>query len=74
MDVNDLSTPALVIDLDLLEHNLATMSAARPGASLRPHVKAHKCTSLALQQRRHGHATFTCATPREVLGMAAAVL
>ena len=74
MDVNDLSTPALVIDLDLLEHNLATMSAARPGASLRPHVKAHKCTSLALQQRRHGHTTFTCATPREVLGMAAAGL
>ena len=69
-----LSTPALVIDADALEHNLATMAAARPGLSLRPHVKAHKCTALAHAQAAHGHAAFTCATPREVVGMAAAGL
>ncbi len=74
MNVHDLPTPALVIDADLLEANLATMAAARPGSALRPHVKAHKCTALAAVQRTHGHATFTCATPREVLGMAAAGL
>ena len=70
----DLPTPALVIDADVLDQNLATMAAARPGAALRPHVKAHKCTALAAAQHAHGHHSFTCATPREVLGMAAAGL
>jgi D-serine deaminase-like pyridoxal phosphate-dependent protein len=37
-------------------------------------VKAHKCTSLAAAQRAHGHRSFTCATPREVIGMAEAGL
>ncbi len=74
MNLFDLPTPALLIDADLLDRNLATMAAARPGASLRPHVKAHKCTALAAAQRAHGHHSFTCATPREVLGMAAAGL
>jgi len=35
-------------------------------------VKAHKCTALAAEQLRHGHRTFTCATPREAVGLAAA--
>ncbi len=74
MNVHELPTPALIIDADLLNANLATMAAARPGNTLRPHVKAHKCTALAATQRLHGHTTFTCATPREVLGMAAAGL
>jgi D-threonine aldolase len=68
----DLPTPALVIDADALDRNLATMAAAHPGPRLRPHVKAHKCTALAAAQVAHGHLAFTCATPREVLGMAAA--
>ncbi len=70
--IHDLPTPLPIIDADALEHNLATMAALRPGTALRPHVKAHKCTSLAAEQVRHGHHTFTCATPREMLGMAAA--
>jgi D-serine deaminase-like pyridoxal phosphate-dependent protein len=37
-------------------------------------VKAHKCTRLAGEQAAHGHRAFTCATPREALGMAAAGL
>ncbi|MGI9052004.1 MAG: alanine racemase [Ilumatobacteraceae bacterium] len=74
MDVRDLSTPALVIEADALDRNLAGMAAAHPGAALRPHVKAHKCTSLATRQLAAGHESFTCATPREALGMAAAGL
>lgn len=74
MNVHDLPTPALLIDVDLLEANLATMAAARPGSALRPHVKAHKCTALAAAQLVQGHNAFTCATPREVLGMVAAGL
>jgi len=69
--IDELPTPALVVDEGALEHNLRTMSAALPGARLRPHVKAHKCTSLAWRQRREGHPGFTCATPKEALGLAA---
>ncbi|HLI44580.1 MAG TPA: alanine racemase [Acidimicrobiales bacterium] len=68
------TTPLVAIDRHALEHNLATMSAALPGARLRPHVKAHKCTSLARLQLEHGHGAFTCATIRECEGMAAAGL
>jgi D-serine deaminase-like pyridoxal phosphate-dependent protein len=69
--VHDLPTPALIIDADVLESNLGAMAAALPGARLRPHVKAHKCTALARRQAVHGHSAFTCATPREALGLAA---
>lgn len=70
----DVSTPALVVDSAAFTHNLDVMARARPGTSLRPHVKAHKCTSLAARQSNLGHTGFTCATPREVIGMAHAGL
>ena len=70
----DLPTPALVVDAAALDHNIAVMAAALPGSRLRPHVKAHKCTSLARQQAAAGHHGFTCATIRECEGMAAAGL
>src|SRR5215831_2062894 len=60
--INDLQTPALVIEAAVLEKNIATMSAALPGPRLRPHVKAHKCTNLARRQAGAGHEGFTCAT------------
>jgi D-serine deaminase-like pyridoxal phosphate-dependent protein len=70
----DLQTPALLVDRVALEHNLATMASALPGARLRPHVKAHKCTVLARRQCEIGHPNFTCATIREVEGLVAAGL
>jgi D-serine deaminase-like pyridoxal phosphate-dependent protein len=72
--LHDLPTPALVVEAELLEHNLAAMAQARPAARLRPHVKAHKCTELARRQAAHGHRAFTCATLREMEGMARAGL
>ena len=72
--VRDLVTPAPLVEAAALEANLATMAAALPDARLRPHVKAHKCTALARRQRAAGHPGFTCATIREVEGMAAAGL
>lgn len=74
MKLEDLVTPALVVDAGALDHNLRTMSEALPGARLRPHVKAHKCTALAARQASLGHRAFTCATIREVEGMARAGL
>jgi len=70
----DLSTPCLLIDSDALDANLHVMSERLPGSRLRPHVKAHKCTSLARRQSKLGHRGFTCATVREVEGMARAGL
>ena len=58
----------------MLEHNIRTMADALPGARLRPHVKAHKCTALAARQAAAGHRSFTCATIREMEGMARAGL
>jgi D-serine deaminase-like pyridoxal phosphate-dependent protein len=72
--IADLPTPALIVDAAALAENLATMASALPGARCRPHVKAHKTTELARRQRDVGHIGFTCATPREVVGMAAAGL
>jgi D-threonine aldolase len=74
MHVADLPTPALVVDTLSFTRNLDTMTAALPGARLRPHVKAHKCTALAREQANRGHLGFTGATPRELLGLARAGL
>jgi len=74
MRVTAVETPALLVDADALDRNIATMAAALPGPRLRPHVKAHKCTGLARRQAAAGHHAFTCATIRECEGMAAAGL
>jgi D-serine deaminase-like pyridoxal phosphate-dependent protein len=72
--IHDLPTPALVVDAAGFAHNLATMAAALPGGRCRPHVKAHKTTALAHRQAAVGHHAFCAATPREIIGMAAAGL
>lgn len=69
MHINDLQTPSVVIDLNALRKNIATMSEIHPGRRLRPHIKAHKCSGIAAEQVAAGHSTFTCATPREILGL-----
>ena len=54
--VQAIDTPALVIDLDAMERNLATMAAfaqAR-GLRLRPHAKMHKSAAIAQLQMRAG--------------------
>jgi D-serine deaminase-like pyridoxal phosphate-dependent protein len=71
MKISELQTPAILIDEEVLDRNIAEMSAALPGTRLRPHVKAFKCTSLAKRLAAAGHLGFTCATIRECEGMAA---
>ena len=48
--------PSLLLDLDVLERNLARMAgrAAALGVALRPHVKTHKCLEVAARQRDLG--------------------
>ena len=71
MNVHELQTPALVVDAAALDHNLAAMADALPGARMRPHVKAHKTSALAARQAAAGHRTFTAATIRECEVLAA---
>src|SRR5271156_4421607 len=51
-----LQTPALVIDLDVLERNLARMAefAQKRGIALRPHAKTHKSAEIARRQIEAG--------------------
>lgn len=74
MKVHDLATPALLVDLQAFDRNVATMASRWPGTTLRPHVKAFKSTALAGRLAEAGHTAFCCATVREVVGMAAAGL
>ncbi|HWC35103.1 MAG TPA: alanine racemase [Mycobacteriales bacterium] len=74
MPLDQITTPALIVDSAALDRNLAAMAEAWPQRSLRPHVKAHKTTGIARRQAALGHTGFTCATIREVEVMAAAGL
>ena len=50
--IHDLPTPAPLVDLDVLEANIATMAAFfrdRP-ARLRPHAKTHRAPAIARLQ------------------------
>lgn len=69
-------TPFLALDLDAMEHNIALMARwfdSRP-ARLRPHVKHHKSTEIALMQSRAGAVGVTCSTTDEVAAMVGAGL
>ncbi len=52
----DLDTPALCVDLDALEANIATAQAVleKNGITARPHAKTHKCAAIAKLQLAAG--------------------
>ncbi len=56
MPLDEVDTPALVIDLDAFERNLRRLPerTAGTGVRLRPHAKTHKCPVIALQQMAQG--------------------
>jgi D-serine deaminase-like pyridoxal phosphate-dependent protein len=74
--LDQLETPALLIDLDALEANLFEMAAvaARAGVRLRPHTKTHKSPEIARLQVAAGAAGITCAKLGEAEVMADAGL
>jgi 3-hydroxy-D-aspartate aldolase len=71
-----LVTPCLVLDLDLLEANIAAMAAhcRRVGLGLRPHSKTHKSIRIARLQLDAGAIGICCATIGEAEVMARAGL
>lgn len=62
--LHELPTPALVLDLDVLDRNIQRMAdkATALGVALRPHLKTHKCVEIAERQRRHGAHGVTVST------------
>jgi D-serine deaminase-like pyridoxal phosphate-dependent protein len=62
-------TPALLLDLDAFDRNLARMQSAADaaGVALRPHAKAHKCPAIALAQIARGARGICCQKASEAL-------
>ena len=69
----DLDTPALCVDLDKFEKNIATMQAAMKqfGIASRPHAKTHKCAAIAKRQLATGSIGVCCAKLSEAEALAA---
>ncbi len=70
----DVDTPALCLDIEALERNIARMAdylRERP-AALRPHTKTHKCPTIAWKQLEAGAIGVTCAKLGEAEVMARA--
>ncbi len=65
------STPALVVDLDIFEANVAAMASllAGSGKTVRPHVKTHRTPELARRQLGGAAVGVTCATVGEAEAM-----
>ncbi|WP_427005982.1 alanine racemase [Pseudarthrobacter sp. H2] len=60
----EIATPAVLIDSDVLDRNIARMSTAisARGLKLRPHVKTHKVLEIAAKQLAAGAVGITVAT------------
>ena len=69
---SDLPTPALLVDLDAFEANLARLAGAAKaaGKKLRPHAKAHKCVEISRRQIAAGACGICVATVPEAEMMA----
>jgi len=61
--LDELSTPALLLDLDCMERNMQLMAKYFRGrrAKLRPHFKGHQVLALAAEQIKAGAIGITCA-------------
>src|SRR6476646_999866 len=70
--VEDLDTPSVVIDLDIVEANIkrAQEILASHGLANRPHIKTHKIPALAKKQIEAGAVGITCQKLGEVEVMA----
>ncbi|NIA71589.1 DSD1 family PLP-dependent enzyme [Pelagibius litoralis] len=68
----DITTPALVLDLDALESNLMAMAelAKVQGIGLRPHAKTHKSVAIGKRQMDLGALGLCCAKLSEAEALA----
>ena len=71
--LEELATPAAVVDLAVMEANIARVAGYSRGRSLalRPHIKTHKSIEIARRQLASGSSGLTCATVHEAEVMSA---
>ena len=71
MSLDEVDTPALVIDLDAFERNLRRLAerVQGRGVRLRPHAKTHKCPVIALKQIELGAVGVCCQKVSEAEAM-----
>src|SRR5207244_13245436 len=71
MRVDDLETPALLVDLDAYERNIKRMalSLEELPVKLRAHAKTHKCPVVARHQMDAGAVGICCQTVGEAEAM-----
>ncbi len=74
MHINEIDTPFVAIDLDVVERNIRTTQeyCDRHGIRNRPHIKTHKLPVLAHRQLAAGAVGITCQKLGEAEVMAAA--
>lgn len=72
--MEELDTPALLVDIDIMEENLrwGQQKANMAGVKLRPHIKTHRTPALAKRQIELGAKGITVAKIGEAEVMAAA--
>ncbi len=76
MNIYESDTPAVVIDLDVLEKNIEDMAALcrELGITLRGHTKSHKSPEIAKMQVAAGSKGIVCQKLGEAENMARAGL
>jgi 3-hydroxy-D-aspartate aldolase len=69
--IEDVDTPALILDLTVFEKNLGTLSQSVKGTNIRvrPHAKTHKCPEIARRQVAAGAVGVCCQKVSEAEAM-----
>jgi D-serine deaminase-like pyridoxal phosphate-dependent protein len=72
MKIENIQTPALILDKKILLENIKAMNSLLEGSDmkLRPHYKSHKCDYLAHLQIQNGAKGMTCAKLSEAIDLA----
>jgi D-serine deaminase-like pyridoxal phosphate-dependent protein len=73
MALNEVDTPALLLDLDAFDSNLQRLDTSLQGRKMRvrPHAKSHKCPEIGLRQMAHGAVGVCCQKVTEAEAMVA---
>ena len=73
MPVSALDTPALLVDIETMDRNIAHIAGKmrRHGVQWRPHAKGHKCPAITHRQMAAGAIGATVAKVSEAEVMAA---
>ncbi len=71
MNINNIPTPALIVDKAIFDRNSKKMSEllSSSSLSLRPHYKSHKCAAIAHKQIEDGAIGMTCAKLDEAIDL-----